>query len=176
MDTRLFTKIADALVGEPDKVRVREERQRTMTVLYAQTNPDDYGKLIGAGGATVEALRVVAALAGIRRGAKVGVKIQEPPMRADPDMTPFIPAIGWTNRWLRELAQETAQAIYATAKVTAEDGENGDTTLTATIGDDEPQHLTDAQVARALAQLFRCIGLANGRKTVRVELRRGMTL
>lgn len=56
------------IVNHPDDVRVESHQDRNTEVLKISVNPDDLGRVIGRGGRTAKALRVLAkALADGRR-------------------------------------------------------------------------------------------------------------
>jgi predicted RNA-binding protein YlqC (UPF0109 family) len=77
MDLReLLEYIAENLVDDPEAVVVDsfEERDGTI-VLELAVGPDDYGKVIGRGGRTAQALRRVIKAAGETSGQRVLVDI-----------------------------------------------------------------------------------------------------
>ena len=74
----LLEHLARALVDRPDQVRVEEFTEDDGTVVFElSVAPDDYGKIIGRGGRTAQAIRAVVKAAGARREKRVLVDIVE---------------------------------------------------------------------------------------------------
>jgi predicted RNA-binding protein YlqC (UPF0109 family) len=74
----LLVYLAQQLVDEPDKVEVEsfEEDDGTL-VLELSVGDDDYGKVIGRGGRTAQALRTVIKAAAVKDNRRVLVDIVE---------------------------------------------------------------------------------------------------
>ncbi len=74
----LLVYLARALVDEPDAVEVEEfEEDDGTLVLELSVADDDYGKVIGRGGRTAQALRTVVKAAAARDNRRVLVDIVE---------------------------------------------------------------------------------------------------
>ncbi len=74
----LLEHLARALVDRPDQVRVEEFTEDDGTVVFElSVAPEDYGKVIGRGGRTAQAIRAVVKAAGVRREKRVLVDIVE---------------------------------------------------------------------------------------------------
>ena len=72
----LLEYLAKALVDEPDKVSVEQfEEDDGTIVLELAVGEDDYGKVIGRGGRTANALRTVVKAAAVRAERRVLVDI-----------------------------------------------------------------------------------------------------
>ena len=72
----LLEYLARSLVDEPDKVKVEElEEDDGTIVLELSVGEDDYGKVIGRGGRTAQALRTVVKAASVRENRRVLVDI-----------------------------------------------------------------------------------------------------
>ncbi len=72
----LLEYLARAIVDEPDKVKVEELEEGDGTiVLELSVGDDDYGKVIGRGGRTAQALRAVVKAAAVRENRRVLVDI-----------------------------------------------------------------------------------------------------
>jgi uncharacterized protein len=72
----LLEYLARSLVDEPDKVKVEElEEDDGTIVLELSVGEDDYGKVIGRGGRTAQALRTVVKAASVRERRRVLVDI-----------------------------------------------------------------------------------------------------
>jgi uncharacterized protein len=74
----LLVYLARALVDEPDKVEVEEfEEDDGTLVLELSVGDDDYGKVIGRGGRTAQALRAIVKAAAVKDNRRVLVDIVE---------------------------------------------------------------------------------------------------
>jgi uncharacterized protein len=74
----LLVYLAKALVERPDEVRVEEfEEDDGTLVLELSVADDDYGKVIGRGGRTAQALRTVVKAAAVKDNRRVLVDIVE---------------------------------------------------------------------------------------------------
>ena len=70
--------LARQLVDEPDKVSVEEfEEDDGTLVLELSVADDDYGKVIGRGGRTAQALRTIVKAAAVKDNRRVLVDIVE---------------------------------------------------------------------------------------------------
>ncbi len=70
--------LARALVDSPDRVRVEEfEEDDGTLVLELSVADDDYGKIIGRGGRTAQALRTLVKAAAVKDNRRVLVDIVE---------------------------------------------------------------------------------------------------
>jgi predicted RNA-binding protein YlqC (UPF0109 family) len=74
----LLVYLAQQLVDEPDKVEVEsfEEDDGTL-VLELSVGDDDYGKVIGRGGRTAQALRTIVKAAAVKDNRRVLLDIVE---------------------------------------------------------------------------------------------------
>jgi predicted RNA-binding protein YlqC (UPF0109 family) len=74
----LLQHLAKALVDRPDEVSVEEfEEDDGTVVLELSVADDDYGKIIGRGGRTANALRTVVKAAAVREQRRVLIDIVE---------------------------------------------------------------------------------------------------
>ena len=72
----LLEYLARALVDDPDAVRVEKfDEEDGSVVLELAVGEDDYGKVIGRGGRTANALRTVLKAAAVKDGSRVFVDI-----------------------------------------------------------------------------------------------------
>ncbi|GAC1435753.1 MAG: KH domain-containing protein [Solirubrobacteraceae bacterium] len=72
----LLTYLAEGLVDDPEQVSVeRFEEDDGSLVLELAVGPEDYGKVIGRGGRTAQALRTVVKAAAVHEGRRVAVDI-----------------------------------------------------------------------------------------------------
>ena len=74
--TELLEYLAEGLVDDPEQVSVeRFDEQDGTVVLELSVGPDDYGKIIGRGGRTAQALRTIVKAAAAHEGRRVLVDI-----------------------------------------------------------------------------------------------------
>jgi uncharacterized protein len=74
----LLVYLARLLVDEPDEVEVEEfEEEDGTLVLELSVADDDYGKVIGRGGRTAQALRTIVKAAAVKDNRRVLVDIVE---------------------------------------------------------------------------------------------------
>jgi predicted RNA-binding protein YlqC (UPF0109 family) len=74
----LLVYLAQRLVDEPERVEVEEfEEDDGTLVLELSVGDDDYGKVIGRGGRTAQALRTVVKAAAVKDNRRVLVDIVE---------------------------------------------------------------------------------------------------
>jgi uncharacterized protein len=74
----LLVYLAQQLVDEPDKVEVEQfEEDDGTLVLELSVGDDDYGKVIGRGGRTAQALRTIVKAAAVKDNRRVLVDIVE---------------------------------------------------------------------------------------------------
>jgi predicted RNA-binding protein YlqC (UPF0109 family) len=74
----LLVYLAQQLVDEPDKVEVEQfEEDDGTLVLELSVGDDDYGKVIGRGGRTAQALRTLIKAAAVKDNRRVLVDIVE---------------------------------------------------------------------------------------------------
>ena len=72
----LLEYLAEGLVDDPEQVSVeRFDEQDGTIVLELAVGPDDYGKIIGRGGRTAQALRTIVKAAAVHEGRRVLVDI-----------------------------------------------------------------------------------------------------
>ena len=75
--SELLEYLAQGLVDDPEAVVVDTFEEGGTVVLELAVGTDDYGKVIGRGGGTAQALRRVIRAAGASRGQRVLVDIVE---------------------------------------------------------------------------------------------------
>lgn len=78
MDEHFLEYIVTALVTNPDDVRVVETRDDMGVLLSVDVNVNDMGLVIGKMGATAKALRTLVRVYGMKHGARVSLRINEP--------------------------------------------------------------------------------------------------
>lgn len=71
----LLATLAEALVEEPQRVRVRQRTEGGVSVLEVEVAPEDRGRVIGRHGRTAQALRTVLAAVAERQGRRCEMEI-----------------------------------------------------------------------------------------------------
>lgn len=67
--------VAQALVSQPDQVRVTEVEDNGILVVQLQVAPEDMGKVIGRQGRIANALRALLKVASMRQGRRCVLEI-----------------------------------------------------------------------------------------------------
>jgi len=70
--------IVKALVDNPQDVKVERKVDEMGVLLSLKVNPEDMGQIIGKQGSTVQALRGLLRIVGLKNRARVNLKIEEP--------------------------------------------------------------------------------------------------
>ena len=78
MITELVEFIADGLVRNPDDVSVEATTTGSQVELNLTVAADDYGRIVGRSGQTINAMRTIVAAAGRRQGLSVALDVVEP--------------------------------------------------------------------------------------------------
>jgi predicted RNA-binding protein YlqC (UPF0109 family) len=71
----LIEYMAQALVDDPDSVRVEEIEGTSATIYELRVAPDDMGRVIGKQGRVANAMRVILRAAAARQGRRVTLEI-----------------------------------------------------------------------------------------------------
>ena len=71
----LLTVLAQALVDDPDRVRVSERSEDGVRLLELSVSDDDRGKVIGKRGRTADALRTILDVVARQRGERCEMEI-----------------------------------------------------------------------------------------------------
>ncbi len=78
MISELVEFIAEGLVRNPDDVSVETTTTGSQVELSLNVAADDYGRIIGRSGQTINAMRTIAAAAGRKQGLSVALDVVEP--------------------------------------------------------------------------------------------------
>jgi len=70
--------LVKGIVDNPGDVQVEKTIDDIGTLLTLSLNPNDMGQVIGRQGATAKSIRTLVRVAGMKTGARVNVKINEP--------------------------------------------------------------------------------------------------
>ena len=77
-DTEFLTCILRKLVNVPDRVLVSRSADEMGVLMSVSVAPEDMGIVIGRGGATAKAIRTLMRIVGMKNGARISVRINEP--------------------------------------------------------------------------------------------------
>lgn len=70
--------IVKAIVDHPDDVKLERTVDEMGVLLTLHVHPEDMGEVIGRNGNTAKSLRTLLRIVGLRRNARVNLKIAEP--------------------------------------------------------------------------------------------------
>jgi len=166
-------RLLGAMCERPGDVRVELAPSERRPVLTVSVNQVDYGAVLGKHRSMLEALQLLAALAGARRGlsgvevildkrhsAPANGAVRRRQAAAEPwDQAPFEAAVG------RALESIFDEFQFDVRRVSSEASR-----LTITLQEDPPFREEDRpRVERALEAVFNCVGAMQGRRIL-VEL------
>ena len=77
-DQEFVQYVVEALVDNPDKVKVERRVDEMGVLITLDVDAADMGKIIGRDGATAKALRTLLRVVGMKNNARVNLKINEP--------------------------------------------------------------------------------------------------
>lgn len=70
--------IVKALVDNPDDVKTERKVDEMGVLIVLRVNQDDMGTIIGRAGSTAKAIRTLTRIVGLKKNARVNLKIEEP--------------------------------------------------------------------------------------------------
>ncbi len=77
-DQTFLESVVKSLVDNPDDVKVNRTVDEMGVLLTLDISPEDMGKIIGRQGNTAKAIRTLLRVVGMKNGARVNLKINEP--------------------------------------------------------------------------------------------------
>jgi len=77
-DKQFLETVVRSLVDNPDDVVIDRKVDELGVLLSLSVHPDDMGKIIGRNGNTATAIRTLLRIVGMKHGARVNFKINEP--------------------------------------------------------------------------------------------------
>ena len=78
VDQEFFEYVLKGLVEHPEDVKVERRLDNLGVLLMFTVHPDDMGKIIGKGGKTMEALRILFRMVGMKHNERLNLKLMEP--------------------------------------------------------------------------------------------------
>jgi predicted RNA-binding protein YlqC (UPF0109 family) len=173
---QLARDLASMMVSHPDDLIV-DVRAHTATMSIAfQGHAADTNKLIGEGAANYRALVMVMRAA----GAKLGVRVQVPPIREPsvglPERYRFQPDPNWPEKLIERLARRTVAAVFEHEALIRVDAFQSEPDYTTTLEifvsrSEKPELVT--MLAGPLARLFDAIGRTHGRVVILTVIAEG---
>jgi predicted RNA-binding protein YlqC (UPF0109 family) len=77
-DAQFVEYVIKQIVDNPEEVKINRTIDEMGVLITVETAQEDMGKLIGKGGQTAKALRVLLRIVGSKNNARVNLKIVEP--------------------------------------------------------------------------------------------------
>ena len=77
-DVKFLEFVVKALVENPDDVKINRTVDEMGVLMTLDVNKDDMGKIIGREGNTAKAIRTLLRVVGMKKNARVNLKINEP--------------------------------------------------------------------------------------------------
>ena len=77
-DQKFLEFLVQSIVDHPDDVKVERKVDEMGVLLLLKVNPQDMGQIIGRDGNTAKAIRALLRIVGIKKNARVNLKIEEP--------------------------------------------------------------------------------------------------
>lgn len=74
----LLKNIVTAIVDNPEAIQITRKTDQMGVMLTLTVHKDDMGKVVGRGGQTAGAIRILLRVAGVKEQARVALKIMEP--------------------------------------------------------------------------------------------------
>ncbi|MDE2227383.1 MAG: KH domain-containing protein [Patescibacteria group bacterium] len=77
-DEQFLDFVLKAIVENPEEIRMEKSRDERGEVIRVGLARSDMGQVIGRGGATIQAIRLLTKIVGLKNGTKSAVVISEP--------------------------------------------------------------------------------------------------
>jgi uncharacterized protein len=88
-DQEVLEYVVKVLVDHPESIKVTRTIDERGVLLLLDVHPEDMGKVIGKEGHTAKAIRTILRVVGIKNGARVNLKINEPEGSTRPTMADY---------------------------------------------------------------------------------------
>lgn len=80
-DEQFLEYVAKAILDNPDGVKVRRSLDAKGVLLNLEVSPEDMGQIIGREGMTIQAVRLLTKIVGLKNGCRTAVIVDEPEKR-----------------------------------------------------------------------------------------------
>jgi len=87
-DQEFVEYILKAIVDNPNDVKTDRKVDEMGVLISAKVNPEDVGKVIGKKGQTINSIRTVLRVLGMKNKARVNLKLEEPEKPAESGAAP----------------------------------------------------------------------------------------
>lgn len=77
-DQEFVEYVAKAIVDHPEDVKTERRVDEMGVLITLKVNPEDLGKVIGKKGQTINAIRAVLRVIGLKNKARINLKLEEP--------------------------------------------------------------------------------------------------
>ncbi len=77
-DQEFVEYVVKAIVDHPEDVKTERRVDEMGVLITLKVNPEDLGKVIGKKGQTINAIRTVLRVIGIKNKARINLKLEEP--------------------------------------------------------------------------------------------------
>jgi len=101
-DQAFLEYVVKALVDHPESVTSTRSIDPLGVLIQFTVHPDDMGKIIGKKGKTMEVLRILLHVIGMKGNARVNLKLNEP-VGGKRDVTPSAPEMKTVDQLVEEL-------------------------------------------------------------------------
>ena len=78
VDQEFVEYVVKAIVDHPEDVQTERTVDEMGVLITLKVNPEDVGKVIGKRGATINAIRTILRVLGMKNRARVNLKLEEP--------------------------------------------------------------------------------------------------
>ena len=82
-DVGFLEYIVKSLVTRPDDIKIKRTVDEMGVLMTLDVHQDDMGKIIGRGGNTAKAIRILLRVVGMKNNARINLKINEPTLNYD---------------------------------------------------------------------------------------------
>ena len=167
-----FEQLLGAMVERSDQAAVKLVPSERRPVLVLAVNRCDYGAVLGKSHSTLDALKLLAAMAGNRYGLEVELMLDSSYAADDGSVRRgFKAAADWDGEPLEKLATLFCCALLGPCQVSlaAVSSSSSRLTVTPTTVNDIEDDDVEISLEKALGLVFNCAGAMQGRR-VTVEL------
>ncbi|MCD6194642.1 KH domain-containing protein [bacterium] len=86
-DQEFVEYVAKAIVDHPEDVKTDRRVDEMGVLITLKVNPEDLGKVIGKKGQTINAVRTVLRVIGLKNKARINLKLEEPEKKEETPQT-----------------------------------------------------------------------------------------
>lgn len=154
--------VVSGLIKQPEKLVITATPAGSLLIANIKVDDRDFGKVLGAQVANLNALRVMVALIGEKHGQNIRLTLEDPAQRI-PNRDPFVPATNWDKRVVEDIACDVAGAIFKLPHTISTTDVNNNTVIDIEVSPREQITGGLDLLKTALETIFKAIGKAKGR-------------